>query len=99
MLNLAGADASHSKSNYHLSEEKARPGIHGLGQALCTTTDGWERPAPPPCGWERLGKGETGVQGWRNREEAAGQWAVGMTGGFTVSQLLRWTNALMHWPH
>lgn len=47
VLNLAGAGASHSKSNYHLSEEKAGPGIHSLGRALCAATEGWKRPSPP----------------------------------------------------
>lgn len=42
VLNLAGAGASHSKSNYHLSERRAGPGIHGLGRALYTTTDRWK---------------------------------------------------------
>lgn len=43
MLNLAGADTSPSKSDQHLAEERAGPGIHGLGRVLCPTVDGWKQ--------------------------------------------------------
>lgn len=46
VLNLAGAGASHSNSNYHLSKEKSRPRIHGLGWALGTTTNAVLLPRP-----------------------------------------------------
>lgn len=81
MLNLAGTYTSPSKSNNHLSEERAEPRIHDLGRALGPTTDGWKQTLSSSHASLLLvlpGKGRNRHSGLEGQQEAGRLWAVGM---------------------